>query len=492
MRPSGDAAAVGEAGELMSLMDLTASALSHLIATRQVKPSEVMAAYLARLTAANAVVNAIVSPRDPDALMAEAVALDDTTPTGWLHGLPLAVKDLVCVRGIRTTFGSPLHRDFVPQQDDLLAARLRGAGAILTGKTNTPEWGHGSHSFNPVFGVTRNPYDTARSAGGSSGGAAAALAARMVPLADGSDMMGSLRNPAAFCNVYGFRPSWGLVPGDAEGDTFMATLATDGPMARTVEDLARLLETLAGENPDVPFGRPATSYAAQLAIDMSGLRVGWLGDWDGAYRCEPGILELCRDGLAVLEALGAQVDVLPPPFPADELWTAWTHLRGFLNNGSKGALWADAAKRAQLKPETVWEIESGQAVTAAQVYAASLTRSRWYACAAALFRQYDVLVMPSAQVWPFPAEWRWPQAINGHAMDTYHRWMEIVVPVSLIGLPSLAVPCGFGAQGLPMGMQIIGPTGADARVLAIGHHYHQATRWTERTPSLPAVKQAAS
>ncbi|MCB4767146.1 amidase [Ancylobacter sp. Lp-2] len=476
----------------MSLMDRTATELSHLIASRQVKPSEVMAAYLARLPAVNAAINAIVAPRDPDALMAEATALDEVPPAGWLHGLPLAVKDLVSVRGIRTTFGSPLHRDNVPAQDDLLAARLRSAGAIFTGKTNTPEWGHGSHSFNPVYGVTRNPYDTQRAAGGSSGGAAAALAARLVPVADGSDMMGSLRNPAAFCNVYGFRPSWGLVPGDADGDTFMATLATDGPMARTVEDLAHLLETLAGENPEVPFGRPTAPYAAQLDIDLSDLRVGWLGDWGGAYRCEPGILDLCRRGLGVLEDLGARIDVLAPPFPAEELWTAWTHLRGFLNNGSKGALWADPAKRAQLKPETVWEIESGQAITAAQVYAASLTRSRWYAKAAALFTQYDVLVMPSAQVWPFPAEWRWPQAINGHAMDTYHRWMEIVVPVSLIGLPSLGVPCGFGPQGLPMGMQIIGATGTDARVLAVGHHYHQATRWPEHKPPLLAAAETAA
>ncbi|MBS7543750.1 amidase [Ancylobacter oerskovii] len=470
----------------MSLMERTATELSQLIASRQISPSEVMAAYLARLPV-NDAINAIVSPRDPDQLMAEAKALDDRPPAGWLHGLPLAVKDLVGVRGLRTTFGSPLHRDFVPEKDDLVAARLRAAGAILAGKTNTPEWGHGSHSFNPVYGVTRNPYDLTRTAGGSSGGAAAALAARLVPVADGSDMMGSLRNPAAFCNVYGFRPSWGLVPADAEGDTFIATLATDGPMARTVEDLARLLETLAGENPQVPFGRPAAPYATRLDIDMSGLRVGWLGDWGGTYRCEPGILDLCRQGLGVLESLGARVDALAPPFPADELWQAWIHLRGFLNHAAKGALLADPAKRALLKPETVWEIEFGQTITAAQVYAASLTRSRWYARAAALFAQYDVLVMPSAQVWPFPADWRWPQAINGHAMDTYHRWMEIVVPVSLIGLPSLAVPCGFGAQGLPMGMQIIGATGADAKVLAIGHHYHQATRWPEQGPPLAAA-----
>lgn len=470
----------------MSLMDLTATELSRLVATRAVKPSDIMADYLARLAALNPALNAIVSSRDPGELMAEARAMDDMPPTGWLHGLPLAVKDLVAVRGVRTTYGSPLHRDNVPDRDDLVAQRLRAAGALFTGKTNTPEWGHGSHTFNPVFGATRNPYDAGRTAGGSSGGAAAALAGRLVPVADGSDMMGSLRNPAAFCNVYGFRPSWGLVPGDAEGDTFMATMATDGPMGRTVEDVTRLLETLAGENPQVPFPRPTVPFASQLNGNITGLKIAWLGDWGGAYICEPGILDLCEQGLAVLEELGAVIAPLAPPFQAEELWQAWIDLRGFLNAGSKGALWADSGKRAQLKPETQWEIEYGQGVTAARAYAASVIRSRWYARAADLFSHYDMLVMPAAQVWPFPVEWRWPQSINGRSMDTYHRWMEIVVPVSLIGLPSLAVPCGFGRQGLPMGMQIIGPSGGDARVLAVGQHYHRATEWPQRHP--PALR----
>ncbi|MFN3847562.1 MAG: amidase family protein, partial [Paracoccaceae bacterium] len=219
----------------MRLCEQSASALSRMIATRQVAPSDVMADHLDRISAVNGAVNAVVSLRDPDALIAEARQADDAPRRGWLHGLPLAVKDLCATKGVRTTWGSRLFAEFVPETDDLLAARMRAFGAIIIGKTDTPEWGHGSHSFNPVFWVTRNPYDLSRSAGGSSGGAAAGLAARMLPGADGSDMMGSLRNPAAFCNVYGFRPSWGLVPGDADGDTF---LATEGPMGRTIGDLA--------------------------------------------------------------------------------------------------------------------------------------------------------------------------------------------------------------------------------------------------------------
>ena len=466
----------------MSLADLSATHLSRMIAVGEVAPSEVMSDHLARIAAVNPSVNAVVSLRNPDDLMAEARAMDDAPNAGWLHGLPLAVKDLLATKGLRTTYGSPLFADHVPETDDLIVARLRGAGAILIGKTNTPEWGHGSHSFNTVHGVTRNPYDLSRTAGGSSGGAAAALAARMVPIADGSDMMGSLRNPAAFCNVYGFRPTWGLVPSDAVGDTFLATLATEGPMARNVEDIANLLQVTAGENPEVPFGRYTEPYANLLTADLRGKRLGWLGDWGSAYSMEPGITDLCEAALQVFADQGASIDAVPPPFPATDLWRAWTTLRAMLNAGAKGDLYADAEKRARLKPETRWEVEQGLTLTAATVHAASVIRSRWYATAARLFQTYDALVLPSAQCWPFPAEWRWPQAINGQAMDTYHRWMEVVIPVSLAGLPALALPAGFGANGLPMGMQLFGPSGSDARILAMGHAYHLATNWPGNRP----------
>ncbi|OHC54536.1 MAG: amidase [Rhodobacterales bacterium RIFCSPHIGHO2_02_FULL_62_130] len=466
----------------MGLCALSASELARMIAAKVVAPSEVMAAYLARISSVNGAINAVVSLRDPDELMAEARAADDAPSAGWLHGMPFAVKDLCATKGLRTTWGSPLFADFVPVKDDLLAARMRGAGAIFVGKTNTPEWGHGSHSFNLVHGVTRNPYDLARTAGGSSGGAAAGLAARILPVADGSDMMGSLRNPAAFCNVYGFRPSWGLVPADAEGDTFMATMATEGPMGRTVEDVARLLSVQAGENPEVPFGRAGADFGAMLDVDMRGKRIAWLGDWGGAYQIEPGILELCEAGLQVFTDLGAQVEAIAPPFPAQKLWQAWVTLRAMLNAGGMKALYDAPVKRAQIKPESVWEIEQGRGLSAQAVYEASVIRSRYYAHMARLFERFDAVVLPTAQVWPFPVEWRWPQAINGVAMDTYHRWMEVVIPVSLIGLPALSVPVGFGAQGLPMGMQIAGRVGADAAVLAMGQAYHLATDWPAKRP----------
>ena len=473
----------------MDLWQHSASDLARLIAARKTAPSEVMAAYLSRIAAVNPGINAIVSLRDQDALMAEARAADDATPKGWLHGLPFAVKDLCATKDLRTTWGSPLFKDFIPTKDDLLAARLRRAGAIFIGKTNVPEWGHGSHTFNPVFGATRNPYDLSRTPGGSSGGAAAALAAQMVPVADGSDMMGSLRNPAAFCNVYGFRPSWGLVPGDAEGDTHLATLSTAGPMGRTIEDIARLLQVMAGPNPEVPFCREAGAFVPPKGASLQGKRIAWLADWGGAYAMEPGIQALCACALQQMQALGAVVEPLPPPFPADELWQAWTTLRAMLNAGNFRDRFEDSAKRAQIKPETIWEIEQGQALTARAVYAASVIRSRWYAHAARLFQHYDAIALPSAQVWPFPVEWRWPQEIAGHKMDTYHRWMEVVVPASLIGLPTLSLPVGFDPRGLPMGLQLAGPVGSDAAMLAMGQAWHEATDWPGRRP--PGLAEAA-
>ncbi|MEO8241120.1 MAG: amidase [bacterium] len=466
----------------MQLSERSAADLARLIAARQASPSEIMADHLDRIAEVNGRVNAVVSLRDRDVLMAEALAADDAVPKGWMHGLPLAVKDLLMVKGLRSTKGSPLLAEFVPQKDDMLVARMRAAGAIIIGKTNTPEWGHGSHSFNPVHGVTRNPYDLSRTAGGSSGGAAAALAARMVPIADGSDMMGSLRNPAAFCNVYGFRPTFGLVPQEADGDTYLNTLATEGPMARTIEDVALLLQVQAGPQPEVPFDRPTAPFADLLNIDMRGKRIAWLGDWGGAYPVEPGIVAMCEAGLRVFEALGAVVEPVAPPFPATDLWQSWTTLRAMLNANERRARYDDPAQRALLKPETVWEIEQGLQLGADQVYAASLTRSRYHVAIAGLFRSYDAVVLPVAQVWPFPVEWRWPQTINGQKMDTYHRWMEVVIPVSLIGLPALSLPLGFGPQGLPMGMQLAGPVGADARVLAMGQQYHLATDWPGKHP----------
>jgi amidase len=466
----------------MSLCDMSASDLSRQVAARRIAPSEIMADCLAQIAAANPAVNAIVALRDPEALLAEARAADTAPPRGWLHGLPVAVKDLQEVAGIRSTSGFAGLADHVPAADALLPARLRAAGAILIGKTNVPEFGLGSHTFNPVHGATGNPYDPALSAGGSSGGAAAALACRMVPVADGSDMMGSLRNPAAFCNVYGFRPTWGLVPAEPRGDAFLHQLSTDGPMARCPEDLAKLLETLAVPFATAPHARPSEPFAEGLDGDPAGLRIGWLADWGGAFPTEPGIVATCEAALAVFEGLGCRVEPLPAPFPADRLWDAWTSLRSWSVAAGLAEAHARPEWRALLKPEALWEIERGQALSAMEVHRASVIRTEWFGALAGLFERFDALALPAAQVWPFPKAWRHPQAIAGQAMDSYHRWMEVVVPVSLAGVPALAAPAGFGAAGLPTGLQIFGPKGSDRRLLRLGQAYHRATDWPGRCP----------
>ena len=465
-----------------TLMD--ADSLTRAMIAGELTAEEIMHAHLDRIARTNSRINAVISLRDRDELLAEAREADRSPRKGWLHGLPVAVKELAAVRGIRTTWGSPIYRDHIPTEDHIVVARMREAGAIFIGKTNTPEWGLGSHSFNEVFGVTGNPYATDCSAGGSSGGAAAALAARMVPVADGSDMMGSLRNPAGFCNVYGFRPSWGLVPGELLGDSFMTTMSTLGPMARSPRDLAHLLSIMAGPHPALPFGRPGEDFAAALEGSVKGIRIGWLGDWGGAYACEDGILPLCETALAQMEGLGCEIIPLSPPFPREKLWESWMTLRAFQIAGGKRALYDDPVTRALIKPEAIWEIEQGLNLSAAQVYEASAIRSEWYRRAARLFDEVDVVALPTAQVWPFPVEWRWPQEVGGKPADTYHRWMEIVVPVSLAGLPCLSVPVGFGANGLPMGMQLAGATGSDAAILRLGHAWHEATNWPGHLPDM--------
>ena len=460
----------------MALSDLSALALSGLIERREVSPVEAMEACLARIEAANGAVNAVVSLRDEDALMAEARAAEAAPRKGWLHGIPLAVKDLVAVEGIRTTWGSRIFADHVPAKDELIAARMRAAGAILIGKTNVPEFGLGSHSYNEVFGVTRNPYDLTRSAGGSSGGAAAALAARMLWVADGSDMMGSLRNPAAWNNVYGMRPSHGLVPGDPVGEMFLHPLSTLGPMARDPRDLAALLGTIAGPDPLQPAG----AEFAPAWGEVGAARIGWLGDWGGAWPMEEGLLARGEAACAVFEEMGCAVEPVAPPFPAERLWESWCTLRSWAVAAKQGALYDDGAKRALMKEALVWEIERGRALSAEDVLAASAVRSEWFRAAGRMFGRFDAVIAPSAQMWPFAAELDWPREVAGVAADTYHRWMECVVPASLIGLPVVNLPAGFGAEGLPAGVQLIGPRGADAGLLRLAEGYHGATDWPGR------------
>ncbi len=447
----------------------------------QLRAEELMRATLERIDDVNGTLNAIVALRDPEVLLAEARAMDNRPRTGALHGLPIAVKELANVAGLLTTEGSPVFADRVARADDLHVARLRAAGAIIIGKTNAPEFGMGSQTFNPIYGRTRNPYDPALTCGGSSGGAAVALATRVVSIADGSDAMGSLRNPAGWTNTYGFRPSWGRIPRDPSGDAYLHQLATHGPMARSPADLALLMNVMCGPDPRVPARIPPQTFQAD-DDNIRGKRIGWLGDWGGAWAMEPGILELCRDALTVLANAGCDVVEIPPPMPRDVLWQSWATLRSWSVAMSLGPLAQDRDTRKHLKDPVIWEIERGLALSTLQIQEASERRSEWFRTAADLFDSFDALAAPTAQVWPFPVELPYPTEIAGQGMDTYHRWMEVVIPASLIGLPALAMPAGFGATGLPMGVQLIGRYGGDHGLLTLAQAYHRETQWPQRHP----------
>jgi ureidomalonase len=472
----------------LGLVDLAAA-----IAAREVSCVEVARAYLEHIDALNPAVNAVVDRRDPDAVLAEAgerdAELGRGRSRGVLHGVPQAVKDLAEVAGQSFTAGSPVFAARVGVTDAPHVARMRATGALFVGRTNTPELGFGSQTFNPVWGTTRNPYDLARTVGGSSGGAAAALATRMLPAADGSDYMGSLRNPAAWTNVYGLRPSRGRVPG---GPGFVAQLGEAGPMARTVTDLAALLGVMANQDehadrgPVGPLDRTDPLDLADLRpADPVGLRVGWLGDLGGRLATEPGLLALAREPVDVLARLGADVEDVVPAFDLDRLWDAFLVWRWW-NAVEMAPLVEDPALRERLKPELVWEIEHGVGLSARQISWASTVRAEWYAAVAGLFERFDVLLAPATQVHPFPADVPWPAEIAGRPMDTYHRWMETVMPWSMAGVPVLGMPAGFTGDGLPVGVQLVGPPGGDRRVLEVGLTHEAATDWSARRPPLLA------
>ncbi|TDR89094.1 amidase [Enterovirga rhinocerotis] len=468
------------------IADWDAIDVTKAIADKTVSCAEVMTAYLDRIERLNPVVNAIVSLRDREAIMADARRADEEIAAGRrrgpLHGLPQAIKDLAPCKGFPNTLGSPIHANTMAETDGIMVERMRAAGAIFIGKTNVPEFGLGSNTYNPVFGPTLNAYDQSRTAGGSSGGAAVALALGMLPVADGSDHGGSLRNPAAYNNVFGLRPSYGRVPGGTD-EIFSTALGVSGPMARTVPDLALLLSVQAGYDPRIPttIREDGSAFAKALDTDVSGWRVGWLGDLGGQIALEPGIRELCEAGLKALEGIGVKVEHAPlPDFPLEEMFQNWIRLRSAGFAAARRADYADPAKRALLKPEAQWEAEQGATVSALDFEASLRVRTAWYEAVRRLFDRYDILVLPTAQVFPFPKDVTWPRRIGEREMDTYHRWMQVVIPFTMANLPAISVPVGFNEAGLPMGMQLAGRSGDELSVLRIAHAYDQATQWVKR------------
>jgi amidase len=469
------------------VVDMDGTALSQAIQARQLSCVEVMSAYLRHIDAFNSRVNALVALQEPEQLLRQAQERDTQLARGEclgpLHGVPHAVKDLQPVRGIRTTLGSPIFRDFVPATDSLMVERLRNAGAIFIGKTNTAEFGLGSHTYNPVYGVTRNAYDPSRSAGGSSGGAAVALALRMVPFADGSDFGGSLRNPAGWNNVLGFRTSIGRVPRDAP-ETWLPSMSVLGPMARNVADLALLLSVQAGYDPRVPLSMEGdgTIFRSRFERRGQGARIAWGGDLSGAMPCEPGVLEVCEAATRTFAGLGCSVEEAHPEFDFEALWDAVMKLRAWLEGGVLLPYYRDPLKRTLLKPEAIFEVETALTLSACDITAASVIRTQWYQVVRRFFERYDFLILPTAQVFPFVADLHWPEQIGDKRMATYHEWMKGTLLVTMSGCPSLAVPAGFNAQALPAGIQIIGRNRRELDCLSLAHAYEAATHWTQARP----------
>jgi amidase len=469
--------------------------LAGLLRRREVSAREVVSAHIARIEAFDPAINAIVT-RTFDAALGRAAAADEAMahgrPFGLLHGLPVAHKDLVETAGVRTTYGSPLFAGFVPDRDALVVERMARAGAISLGKTNTPEFGLGSHTVNPVFGATRNPYHLGRSAGGSSGGAAAALAARLICLADGSDTGGSLRNPASFCNVVGLRPSPGRVPGWPLGDV-NDQLGVSGPMARTVADVALLLAVLAGPDPRVPLALdqppPGVTDPAQVPAlitrDLREIRVAWSPDL--GLPVEPEVLEALAPARQILAELAGSVrDAAPDLSGADEVFRT---VRAF----RLATFYRELLDRHpdQVGANMTWNVQRGLELSVADLSRAAALRSALAERVSEFFADVDVLACPVSQVAPFDVSLDWVHEINGQPQQTYLDWMASAYLISATGLPAVSVPAGFTADGRPVGLQLVGRRRAEWDLLTVARAFEAATGHAAVLPdSAPALTSA--
>jgi amidase len=472
------------ANHLEEICFMDATELARQLKSRALSAVDVMQACLAQIARINPAVNAICTIVDHGTLLEQARAADrrlaSSREVGPLHGFPHAVKDLVPPAGIRTTFGSPIYRDYVPADDGLIVRRLKEAGAIIIGKTNTPEFGAGSQTFNAVFGATRNPYDPTRTCGGSSGGAAVSVACGMTPLADGSDLGGSLRNPASFCGVVGFRPSIGRVPAWPQAQPW-TSMSVDGPIARSTRDIALLMSVLSGPDPRSPIAidEPGSVFLGSLHRDFTDVRIAWSRRL-GRYPVEPIVTAVCEAARRLFTELGCIVEEEEPDFAgADEIFQT---LRAWAFAQDRGD---DFRRHRDLMKDTVvWNTEQGLKLSGADVARAEVGRAALYQRVREFLERYEFLVLPVSQVAPFPIDVEWVRAIDGVTMKTYVDWMATCYAITLTGLPAISVPCGLTPGGLPIGLQIVGRRHCDVDVLRLAHAFEQRTGLAGRRPPL--------
>ena len=466
-----------------ALCYLTATELALKIRSGEISAVETMEAHLAQIEKVNPQVNAIVT-LVPELALEQARKADEKLAQGGklgpLHGLPVAHKDLVPTKGIRTTFGSPIFQDFVPEEDALLVERIRNAGGISLGKTNTPEFGAGSQTFNQVFGATKNPYDLSKTCGGSSGGAAVSVACRMLPFADGSDLGGSLRNPTNFCNVVGFRPSVGRVP-SWPNEAGWNSFAVDGPIARTVEDTALLLSVLAGPDARSPICLPESGAVFQQSLErnLKGIRIAWSADL-GGLPVDSRVTETLEAQREVFEDLGCIVEEGFPDFTdADEIFKNY---RAWYFELKLASLLPE--HREKMKETVIWNIESGMKLSGPELGRAEVKRTALFHRVREFMQNYDFLALPVSQVPPFPLEQEYVSEINGMKMETYLDWMRSCYYITVTGQPAISVPSGFTDDDLPVGLQLVGRPQDDLGVLQLAYAFEKATGFYNKVPDL--------
>ena len=465
---------------------IPAGELVRLYRARKASPLEVMQTVLARIDALNPAVNAYVTIARESALTAARRATRALGRKGTalppLHGVPVSIKDLTSTKGIRTTWGSLIYKDHVPVEDDLVVQRLKAAGAIVVGKTNTPEFGAGGNTFNAVFGATRNPWNPALSCGGSSGGAAVAVATGMGPIAQGSDLGGSLRTPAAFCGVLGFRTTPGLVPTHPR-TLVWDTLGVTGPMARTVADVALMLSTMAGPDDRAPLSYEVDTSQFTRAVkapSIKGWRVAWTPDLHGLIPVDEEVARVAHDALRVLRGLGARVEAACPDFSEVNDIVRGTRAVAMV------ALHADKLPewRERMQKDLVRDIEQGLALTAQDIARGEVLRSVLWHRVRTFMATRDLLVLPTVAVPPFPVEQPYPTEINGKPLDHYTQWFYLTYGITVTGLPAISVPCGFTRGGLPVGLQIVGRRRQEAAVLRAAAAFEAAAPWAGHVPPL--------
>ena len=469
------------------LENLSVEEIQNNIKSREISIKEVIEYYLDKIDKVNPRLNAIVLQKDRELIIQEAITKDNAKEIDKpLNGLPVAIKDLTDVKGFKTTYGFPGSKNNQPKKNSLFVNRLIDKGAIIIGKTNTAELGVGGHTINRLFGPTSNAYDLSKSAAGSSGGASSAVASGLLPFADGTDQMGSCRGPAAYANIYGFRPTPGLIAADRSGQNLdIPIITTPGCFARNPKDMSILLDEIVGRNPVDKFSFDLDSSFKKQKIsekEFSSFKIGWLSNMNGDYIVEKDILEICEAKLKDLEKINLKIETLKPKINTNILWKSWTSLRS--KSIYEDTLAMNISDISTMTYQAIWEYNKGKEIKSEDLQLALDQKQQCLNQINLIFEKFDFLVLPSAQIFPFDKNLQFPKNINGKTLDTYHRWLEVFILSSLLELPSITIPVGFNKDDMPMGMQIVGKNKDDLKLFSFASKYEDIFNYSKIKPKL--------